>query len=202
MLGDAGSVTMLLRKAQAGDCDATERLAELVYAELRKIAAIRMRAERPGHTLTPTALANEAWLRLREYGDVTDRNHFFAVAATAMRRLLIEHARARHAAKRGKGVAVPIDEINLAAPQADKQIIALNDALDRLSEVNPRAAKVVEFRYFAGLKHHEIGALLELDRRTVDRDWTFAKAWLFNEVGARPSGGRVSGNDAASSPQR
>ena len=144
-----GTGTVLLRKVRAGEGDAAGRLADLVYTELRRIAASRMAGERPGHTLTPTALANEAWLRLRELRhDVNDRNHFFAIAATAMRRLLIEHARARNAAKRERGVAVPVEEIDIAAPQADGQIIALNDALDRLSKVNARAAKVVEFRYF------------------------------------------------------
>ena len=185
-----GDVTLLLRKLQAGETDARDRLADLVYAELRRIAAIRMSAEAPGQTLTPTALANEAWLRLADAAlSAESRNHFFAIAATAMRRLLIDRARARKSAKREHGVLVPIEEIDIAAPAADTQIVALDEALDSLEGINARAARVTELRYFTGLRHHEIAAILQVDRRTVDRDWAFAKAWLFCRLTGDPGPG-------------
>lgn len=179
-----GEVTLLLRKLGAGESAAGERLAELLYSELRRLAAMRLRAEKPGNTLTPTELANEIWLRLCQgHCELQNRNHFFAVAATAMRRLLIDRARAHHSAKRGGRVAIPVEQIDVAAPQASQQILALNDALDRLLQVNPRAARVTELKYFGGLTHDEIAALLSVDRRTIDRDWAFAKAWLFQDLG-------------------
>jgi RNA polymerase sigma factor (TIGR02999 family) len=142
-----------------------------------------MRAERQGHTLTSTALANEAWIRLSASGlDFEDRTHFFAVAANAMRRVLIDHARARNTIKRNGGQPVELDSIDLSAPESDETLLALNDALSRLSALNERAAKVVELRYFAGLPNEEIARMMDVNRRTVDRDWAMARAWLFGQI--------------------
>jgi RNA polymerase sigma-70 factor (ECF subfamily) len=177
-----GDVTLMLRRLREGESDAAHRLADLVYAELRRLAASRMQRERPDHTLSPTALANEAWLRLRDLEcDIKDRQHFFAIAATAMRRLLVDYARSRRSAKRG--VRADFVSEGIALPGADEKILAINEALDRLAARNARAARVVELRHFAGLTHQEIAGILSVERRTVDRDWTFAKAWLFKELG-------------------
>ena len=140
-----------------------------------------MRGERPDHTLTPTALANEAWLRLANCEeDFSNRSHFFAVAANAMRRVLVDHARARNAEKRGGGEVIRLEDIDPAAPSST--LPALDEALDALARTDPRAVRVVEMRYFSGLTHAEIAEVLNLDRRTVDRDWAFARAWLFDQL--------------------
>jgi RNA polymerase sigma factor (TIGR02999 family) len=145
-----------------------------------------MRFERSGHTLTPTALANEAWLRISsEIADsnIEDRRHFFRLAALAMRRILVDHARARLSSKRN-GASVPLDleTVEVAAPEADQLTITVDEALERLAAVKPRVARVVELRFFVGLTHEEIGAVLGLERRTVDRDWAMARAWLHGEL--------------------
>jgi RNA polymerase sigma-70 factor (ECF subfamily) len=155
----------------------------LIFNELRRLASIRLQAERSGHTLTPTALANEVWIRLTAAGfDFENRTQFFAVAANAMRRLLIDYARARNAKKRDGGFPVDLECIDLAAPESDNTLLALNDALGRLGEVNPRAERIVERRFFAGLGHDQIAEILGVTRRTVDRDWTLARPWLFRDI--------------------
>jgi len=185
MNSDPGDVTVLLKRVRNGEAGAEDRLATLVYTELRKLAASRLRGERGEHTLSPTALANEAWVRFGSdipRQEIESRRHFFAIAATAMRRILVEHARARNAEKRGGG-AQPVDlaAIDIAAP-TDTHLIALDEALSRFAIVRPRAARVVELRFFGGLTHSEIGHLLGIDRRTIDRDWELARAWLFGEL--------------------
>jgi RNA polymerase sigma factor (TIGR02999 family) len=166
-----------------GEDGAHERLTVLVYTELRRLAASKMRGERPDHTLTPTALAHEAWLRLADSeDDFSSRAHFFGVAANAMRRILVDHARARNAVKRGGGVVIRLEDIDIAAPESDNTLMALDEALDALFKKDPRAARVVEMRYFSGLAHTEIAEVLNVDRRTVDRDWAFARAWLFDQL--------------------
>jgi RNA polymerase sigma factor (TIGR02999 family) len=186
-----GDVTRLLLQVRALHPGAETRLLELVYGELRKLAASHMRRERSDHTLSATALAHEAWLRFGKElpdSDVQSRHQFFAVAATAMRRILVEHARARRAEKRG-GALQPIRVENLDAFSApdDDQLIALDEALVALAAVRPRAARVVELRFFAGFSHEQIGALLGLERRTVDRDWAFARAWLLGALRQTPA---------------
>lgn len=181
----SGDVTVLLKRVRAGEAGAEERLASLVYSQLRKLAASRLRAERGSHTLSPTALANEAWLRFGSeisQQNFENRRHFFGIAATAMRRILVEHARARNAAKRGGGVQ-PVDLalVDPAAP-TDERLVAVDEALTRLAAAKPRAARVVELRFFGGLSHTEIAEVLGLDRRTIDRDWDRAKAWLLQEL--------------------
>jgi RNA polymerase sigma factor (TIGR02999 family) len=180
-----GDVTVLLKQVRDGEAGAYDRLASLVYRELRKLAASRLRAERQGHTLSPTALANEAWVRFGSgipQMDLEDRRHFYGVAATSMRRILVEYGRRKNAAKRGDGAEqVELEAIDCAAPQ-DEHLVALDDALTRLASIRPRSAQVVELRFFGGFSHSEIADQLSLDRRTVDRDWEFAKAWLFGEL--------------------
>ena len=183
MPSEPGEVTMLLQKVRSGDPHAQDRLISLIYGELRRLAGHRMRAERDGHTLTPTALVHEAWLRLCDCrGDFANRSHFFAIAANAMRRILVDHARAKKAIRRGGGQFVPLNDIDIAAPQAEETLVALDEALDKLAEMDARAARVVELRYFSGLKQQEIAEVLQLDRRTIDRDWAMARAWLFGQV--------------------
>ena len=180
----AGEVTQLLRSLCAGARDAEPRLMELVYEELRRRASALMSGERGGHTLTPTALVHEAYLRLTAAYDHTfeSRAHFLAIAATAMRRILVDHARARAAAKRGPGERIPLDDLQIASPMRDAQILALDEALTRLAELSPRQCRVVELRFFGGLTESEVASLLGLTRRTVNRDWEMARSWLFGQV--------------------
>ena len=160
----------------------------MVYTELRTIAAKHLRSERPGHTLQPTALANEAYLRLRGLGDVPwhDRAHFFAIASRIMRRVLVDHARANMAQKRGAGA--PLVQLSESlhegeAPSMDSaQLIDLDRALDQLAAAEPRLSRLVELRFFGGLKIEEVSALLGCSPRTAKRDWAFARAWLLHKL--------------------
>lgn len=180
-----GEVTRLLRGLEPNDSSRMQRLIELLYVELRRIARSRISAERPGHTLTPTALVHEAYLKLAGDAERTyaDRRHFFAVAAQAMRRILVDHARARQAARRG-GIDVPLslDELNIASPLPDNQLLALDLALAELAKRSDRQSRVVELKYFAGLTEDEIAEVLGVTRRTVCRDWQLARAWLLAAV--------------------
>ena len=183
---ECGEVTELLRSVRAGNPESEARLIDLIYGELRELASIQMRGENPSHTLTPTALVNEAYLRLAGalHHSFQDRTHFLAVAANAMRRILVDHARARLTAKRG-GAVVPISLEEASVPDRehdDARIIAVNDALERLSRVSVRQGRVVELRYFAGLTEEEIASVLGVTRRTVNRDWQMARAWLFGQL--------------------
>ena len=184
-----GEVTRLLQQAQEGHSDALAGVYALVYQELRRIAAARLRAERPGHTLQPTALVNEAWMKLAgsPAASIQDRSHFLAVAARAMRQVLVDHARRRDAAKRGSGAeATTLSGRGIAASDPSgldpEELLALDDALDRLDALDPRLRKVVELRFFAGLNDTEVGEVLGVTRRTVQRDWTRARAWLYGEL--------------------
>jgi RNA polymerase sigma-70 factor (ECF subfamily) len=185
MESSSGDVTRLLNDMRAGEQGAESRLADLVYNDLRRLAAARMRSERGEHTLSPTALANEAWVRFASdipERDVENRRQFFAIAVTAMRRILIEHARARGADKRGGDMdRLDLDAVDVAAPN-DRQLIALDEALTQFATIRPRAAHIIELRFFGGFTHSEIATLLGIERRTVDRDWSFARAWLFGEL--------------------
>jgi len=182
----AHTVTLLLRRLSAGEEEALSSIIPLVYDELLRLARIHMRRERPGHTLEPTALVHEAYARLVD-ADLTlqDRNHFFAIASRAMRRILVDHARARGSRKRGADASrVTLnDEIQAAAPGDD--VLELDRALTRLAVMDERKAKVVELHYFGGLSYEEIARVLDVSPATVDRDLRFAKAWLQGQLGGR-----------------
>ena len=173
-------VTRLLDAAAAGDRKAAADLLPLVYDELRKLAAARMAAEAPDHTLQPTALVHEAYLRLVGRGDDhrwDGRGHFFA--AEAMRRILIESARRKHGPERGGDFTrCDLDPDQLSPSDPPPRILALDEALDRLAAIEPRAAEVVKLRYFAGLTVAEAAAVLGISPRTADNDWAYARAWL------------------------
>ena len=181
-----GRLTQLLHAWQQGDEHAADELVPLVYAELRKIAANRLRAERSGHTLQPTVLVHEAWMRLADQrADWQNRGHFFAIAAQAMRRILVDHARRRAAAKRGSTpVNVPVDDVAhlLPSPMPDERLLALDAALDELARLDRRQARVVELRFFGGLSVEDTATLLDISPTTVKREWATARAWLFDAV--------------------
>ncbi len=185
-------ITEVLRAWEQGDDGALERLLPLVYAELRAIAGRHLGAERPGHTLQPTALVNEAYLRLRGLGGVPwhDRTHFFAIASRIMRRLLVDHARGKMAQKRGADaprVLVSEGYHEEIQPSMDAaELIDLDRALDELAAGAPRLARLVELRFFSGLGIEEASSLLGCSTRTAKRDWAFARAWLLNRLSAGP----------------
>lgn len=183
----SSKVTRLLARCRAGDEDALERVLPLLYAELRRLAGLQLSRERSGHTLQPTALVHEAWLQLvaQEARDYENRRHFLALAATAMRRVLRHHAERRAADKRGGGEQ-RLDLADIAsvleAPSAD--FLGLDAALDRLARMDPRAARIVELRFFGGLTIEEVAEVLETSSRTVEREWRVARAWLRRELEA------------------
>jgi RNA polymerase sigma factor (TIGR02999 family) len=185
-LGGMGDVTHLLTAIEAGDRRAAERLLPLVYDELRKLAAARMAAERPGQTLRPTALVHEAYLRLvgAEPGRPwNSRGHFFAAAAEAMRRILVENARRKQSPKHGGGwMRVALDDVAAGADESADRLLDLDDALTRLRAIDPPAARLVELRYFAGLTMEQAADALGLPLRTAERNWTFARTWLHREL--------------------
>jgi RNA polymerase sigma factor (TIGR02999 family) len=183
-MSEPTEVTRLLLEWRDGNQDAASKLIPIVYDELRRLAANYLAHERPGHTLQPTALVHEAYLRLVEQkgGNWQDRAHFFAVAARTMRHLLVDHARARKADKRGGGMQqVELENATLFAADAEG-IVALDEALTRLKEMDACQAKVVELRFFGGLNNQEIAEVLGISERTVRREWCMAKAWLFSEL--------------------
>jgi RNA polymerase sigma factor (TIGR02999 family) len=178
-------VTQLLHELSQGNKEAEGVLIPLVYSELRRIAAAYLRHEPQGHSLQPTALVHEAYLHLTAIKEIDwqSRSHFFAVSATIMRRILVDRARASRARKRGDGWdAVSLNDALLPSPQRAPEILALDEALKRLEELDERQSKVVEFRFFAGMSEDEIGIALGISARTVKRDWRIAKAWLFKEL--------------------
>jgi len=178
-------VTMLLQAWSAGDQDAQNRLFELVQNELHRLARQYMARERVGHILEPTALVNEAYLRLVDIQHVRwrDRGHFFAIAARVMRRILVDSARSRLYQKRGGGVLeVSLDEAIFATPQSDPDLIALDEALNVLEKTDERKSRVVELRFFAGLNLEETSAAIGISTDTATRDWKMAKAWLLREI--------------------
>jgi len=181
-----GAVTQALAKAGAGNQAVHDELFPLVYAELRRIAAREMRHEKPGRTLQTTALVHEAYLRLLKDASLSfeNRAHFLGIAARAMREILIEHARARSARKRGGGaVRLTLDDLVAPVPSLSVDVLALDEALERLARLDERHARVVELRYFGGLSVEETAAALMLSPATVKRAWTLARAWLFRELG-------------------
>lgn len=188
MTTENGEVTRLLKAMTSGDPSAAGRLLPLVYAELHRLAASYMRRERQDHTLQPTALINEAYLRLAG-GDVNwqSREHFIGVAAHVMRRVLVDYARAHKAKMRGGELRrVELDEGLAISVERSEEMLTLDEALNRLTEVNPRQATVVELRYFGGLSIEQIAAVLAISPRSVKRDWALARIWLFNKLRTNP----------------
>ena len=178
-------VTELLGKWSQGDQAALTELTPLIYEELRRLAHREMGAERPYHTLQTTALVNEAYLRLADQTNAQwqNRAHFFAVAARAMRRILVSYARSQRAQKRGGGAPkMELDEAALVSPEESQEIIDLHEALERLAALDSRKAQIVELKYFGGLNYDEMAEVLKISPVTVRRDWRFAKAWLYTQL--------------------
>jgi RNA polymerase sigma factor (TIGR02999 family) len=178
-------VTQLLADWSQGDRAALDKLTPLVYEELQRLAHHYMEGQRPDHTLQTTALVNEAYLRLADQRrpSFTSRSHFLAVAAKAMRQILVNHAKASQRQKRGAGASkIELDEVALISPEPPRAILDLNEALERLALLDSRKAQVVELRYFGGLKQDEIAEVLKISIVTVRRDWVFARAWLYAEL--------------------
>jgi RNA polymerase sigma factor (TIGR02999 family) len=187
-MSQPGEVTALLSAWRSGDADALGRLIPIVYDDLRRVAAHYMRSEQPGHTLQTTALVHEAFLRLTREQDRTwdNRAHFFAVAAQIMRNLLVDHARAASRGKRGGGAApLSLDQVPELTTTDPEMMLALDQALGRLAEIDPRASRIVELRYFVGLSNEEVAGVLGTSEKTVTRDWNTAKAWLRAELRTR-----------------
>jgi RNA polymerase sigma factor (TIGR02999 family) len=181
----AGQVTHILDAVGAGDAQAAEKLLPLVYDELRRLAAARMANEAAGHTLQPTALVHEAWLRLVGSGQErwNGRGHFFGAAAEAMRRILVEAARRKSRVRHGGELArVATDEIEIAAELPSERLLQVSEALDQLAVESPEAAQVVKLRYFAGLTQPEVAQALGISLRSTERLWTWAKSWLFERI--------------------
>jgi RNA polymerase sigma factor (TIGR02999 family) len=177
-------VSRLLADWANRDPAAREALVPIVYEELRRLAHHYMRGERTGHTLQTTALVNEAYMRLAGIDALQwrDRKHFFAMAATLMRRVLVDYARQRARDKRGAGISVTSLDENVIAPMSAVDVVALDDALERLAAVDPRQSRIVELRFFAGLSVEETAEALGVSEATVKRDWATAKLWLYNEL--------------------
>lgn len=178
-------ITRILHSIEDGGAKAADQLLPLVYEELRRLAAQKMANEAAGHTLQPTALVHEAWLRLAgaENQKWDGRGHFFAAAAESMRRILIENARRKGALKRGGNFErVNLDDVDVAALADGDTLLLINDALEKLEKEDPDAAQVVKLRFFAGLTNEEAGQALGISARTAKRYWTFARAWLFQEL--------------------
>jgi RNA polymerase sigma factor (TIGR02999 family) len=179
-----GRISHLLQQWAGGDSQAREELVPLVYQELRKRAAAYLRRERRDHTLQPTALVNEAYLRLMGQERVTwaNRAQFLGVAAQAMRRILVDHARAREAAKRPGGIRITLDEGMRSVAPIDCEVLMLDSLLQELAVIDPRQARIVEMKYFGGLSEDEVAAILSLSRATITREWRSARAWLYRRM--------------------
>jgi RNA polymerase sigma-70 factor (ECF subfamily) len=185
MAASPHDVTQLLQRWREGDKGALDELTPLVYDELHRLAHRYISRERPSHTLQTTALVDEAYVRLVEKKDIPweNRAHFFAVSAQIMRRILVDYARQSHSAKRGGAAQkVTLDEQALVSGKRSAALVALDETMHALAEVHPRRTEVVELRYFGGLNNQEIAEVLKVSETTVERDWRFAKAWLYREL--------------------
>jgi RNA polymerase sigma factor (TIGR02999 family) len=184
-MSEAAKITQAIQAAGRGEEGAAEKLLPLVYSELRRLAAARMAHELAGQTLQPTALVYEAWLRLVKEGDRTwqNRAHFFGAAAEAMRRILIERARHKSRLKHGGGQArLNIEDLELAETTPDDKVLLVDEALARLKDEDPELERIVVLKFFGGLSNTEIAETLDLALRTLDRQWAYAKAWLFRYI--------------------
>lgn len=178
-------VTLLLRQAANGNQEAAARLVPLVYDELHRVARQRLRAERPDHTLQPTALVHEVYLKLvaQRNANWQNRAHFFAVASRLMRRVLVDYARGRLRTKRGgKQAKLPLDKVLIISEGRCDELLALDESLERLSKLDDRQSRIVELRFFGGLNVDEVANVLGISPKTVKREWSMAKAWLFGEL--------------------
>jgi len=181
---DSGDVTRLLRRLRSGDQEAAEKLLSAVYAELRHVAQRAMRNERPGHTLQPTALVHEAFLKMAGNAGVEwrDRAHFFGVAARLMREILVDYARQRGAAKRGGGARITLDDSLMISEDHLSDVVAIDQILCRLEKLDRRQSQIVELRFFGGLGVEEVAEVMQISTPTVKREWQSAKAWLHREL--------------------
>ncbi len=185
MAATTGQITRLLREAESGDQEKVDLLVEALYGELRRLAASYLRRERTGHTLQPTALVNEAYLRLVEQDGTEwkNRGHFFAIAAQAMRRVLVDHARRTHAVKRGGPLPrLSLEQAIVYSREQAGELVALDELMQRLARIDPQQAQIVELRVFGGLTVEEAAEALGISPATVKRDWAMAKAWLAREM--------------------
>jgi RNA polymerase sigma-70 factor (ECF subfamily) len=185
-------VTAILQEWQRGDPGAPERLFPLIYDELRRRASYYISRERKDHTLQPTALVHEAYLRMVDQTSpsIENRLHFYAIASRVMRQVLVDHARSRNAEKRGGAAQrLAIDDIQISADHAAGDVLQLNEALGRLEKLDKRKCNVVDMRFFGGLKESEIAAVLGVNEKTVRRDWQFAKVWLYRELSTEAAPG-------------
>jgi RNA polymerase sigma factor (TIGR02999 family) len=185
----ANEITKLLHGWQGGDRAALDALVPVVYKELRRLAHYELRKERPDHTLQSTALVHEAYFRLvgQDLPQWESRTHFFAIAAQLMRQILVDYARRRRASKRGSGACMlTLDDAMILPQGKDVDVVAIDDALNALAEVDPRQSRVVELRFFAGLSLEEISEVMGIATATVQRDWTAARAWLYREISRTP----------------
>ena len=188
MSSTSADITRLLAAWSVGDRAALDRLMPLLRDELHRLAERQIRAERPGHTLQATALVHEAYLRLVDQAGVPwqIRAHFLSLCAQLMRQILIDHARKHRAVKRGRGAdALPLDEALVYAPERSAELLALDEALTRLSQADERKGRVVELRFFGGLSNTEMATVLGVSENTVLRDWAFARAWLQHELAVK-----------------
>jgi RNA polymerase sigma factor (TIGR02999 family) len=188
MDANSENVTVLLQRVEAGDNEAANQLVPLVYRELRQMAGAYLRHERPNHTLQPTALVNEAYLKLVDQKSFPwkNRSHFFGVAAQLMRHILVDYARSYRAEKRGGGAGnLSLDEAMIASPENARDVLLLDETLSRLSAVDPQLVSVVEMRVFGGLSIQETSVALGISPATVKRNWNMAKAWLTQEMGKK-----------------
>jgi RNA polymerase sigma factor (TIGR02999 family) len=191
LMSEKGDVTQLLLDVQSGNRDAAELLAPLIYDELRRVARGVFSRERPGHTLQPTAVANDVFMRLIESSrvDWQSRAHFMGIAARGMRQILVDHARSRNRVKRGGDAArVPLDERLAFSDEKSPEILALDDALNALSKLDPRQAQIIEMRFFGGLTGEEIAEALEISTATVTRELRVAQMWLYREMNNTAAG--------------
>ena len=181
------SLTQLLRRLSSGDEEAAAKVAAAAYGELRKVAGQCMRRERPGHTLQPTALVNEAFLKLvaNTRADWRDRAQFYAVAARLMRRILVDHARKRHAGKRDGGRQITFEDYLVLREDRIEDVMGVDEALERLEALDPRQGRIVELRFFSGMTVEEVAEVMHISTPTVKREWSSAKAWLHRELSER-----------------
>lgn len=193
MAATTGQITRLLREAEGGDQEKVDLLVQALYGELRRLASSYLRRERTGHTLQATALVNEAYLRLVEQDgtDWKNRGHFFAIAAQAMRRVLVDHARKSHAAKRGGSLPrLSLEQAIVYSKEQAGELVVLDELLQHLARIDPQQAQIVELRVFGGLTVEEAAEALGISPATVKRDWAMAKAWLAREMDRSPDEGQ------------